>query len=99
MRNILMKAIAVLVSIVTIGAIIIPSRAQAPNPYQLIASLSAGGGTVSGGSYEVGVALGQPGAGEASGGGYTLGGGVFGGGQVAQPQPPRRFVFVPLARR
>ncbi len=96
MRSVFIKIVAGLASIVVI---VMPSQAQAPNPYQLTGSLSAGGGTVSGGSYQVGVALGQPGAGEASGGGYTLGGGVFGGGQVAQPQPPRRFVFVPLARR
>lgn len=96
MRRILIKAVVGLISIVLIA---MPGWAQTSNPYQLTGSLSAGGGTVSGGSYQVGVALGQAGAGEASGGGYTLGGGVFGGGQVAQPQPPRRFVYVPLVRR
>jgi hypothetical protein len=69
------------------------------NPYQLTGSLSAGGGTVSGGSYQVGVALGQPGAGEASGGGYTVGGGVFGGGQVVLPKPSQRSVYLPVALR
>jgi len=75
------------------------AQAQPSNPYQLTSSLSAGGGIVSGGSYQVGVALGQAGAGEASGGGYTLGGGFFGGGPVTQQQPPRRFVNLPLMRR
>jgi hypothetical protein len=75
------------------------AQAQTANPYQLAGSLSMGGGMVSGGSYQVGVALGQASAGEASGGGYTLGGGVFGGGQVTPPQPPRRFVYAPLVKR
>jgi hypothetical protein len=75
------------------------AEAQPANPYQLASSLSAGGGIVSGGSYQVGVALGQAGAGEASGGGYTLGGGIFGGGPVTQQQPPKRFVNLPLVRR
>jgi hypothetical protein len=79
--------------------IVSATRAQSTNPYQLTASLSAGGGIVSGGSYQVGVALAQPGAGEASGGGYTIGGGIFGGGQVTQQQPPRRFMNLPFVRR
>lgn len=72
-------------------------RAQTANPYQLTGSISAGG-AIAGGSYTVGVALGQVSAGEASGGTYTLGGGIFGG-QVTQPQPPSRFVYVPMVRR
>lgn len=71
---------------------------QKDNPYQLTGNISAGG-VVIGGSYQVGVALGQPNAGEASGGGYTVGGGFFGGGQVTQPQPIQLFVYLPLLRR
>jgi hypothetical protein len=72
--------------------------AQQTNPYQLSGSLSAGG-TVSGGSYQIGAAMGQSNAGEASGGGYTLGGGVFGGGPVAQQQPPKRLIYLSLVQR
>jgi hypothetical protein len=72
--------------------------AQQTNPYQLSGSLSAGG-IVSGGGYQVGAALGQPGAGEVSGGGYTIGGGIFGGGPVAQQQPPKHFIHIPLVQR
>jgi hypothetical protein len=96
MRRILIKSVVGLVSIVLIA---MPGWAQMTNPYQLTGSLSAGGGTVSGGSYQVGVALGQAGAGETSGGGYTLGGGIFGGGQTAQPQPPQRSVYLPVVQR
>ena len=78
--------------------IVSSTHAQTTTPYQLVGSLSAGG-TVSGGSYQVGVALGQASAGEASGGGYTIGGGIFGGGPVAQQQPPRHFLNLPLVRR
>jgi hypothetical protein len=88
--------IKTVVSLISIAVIVMPSQAQTLNPYQLIGSLSAGGGIVSGGSYQVGVALGQVGAGEASGGGYTLGGGIFGGGQVT---PPQRSVYLPLVQQ
>jgi hypothetical protein len=96
MRSVFIRTI---VGLISAAVIALPSQAQTTNPYQLTASLSAGGGVVSGGSYQVGAALGQPGAGETSGGGYTLGGGVFGGGQVAQPQSPKRFVYLPLMQR
>jgi hypothetical protein len=88
--------------IVTLLALALTSTlasAQITNPYQLTGGLSAGGGTVRGGSYQVGVALGQASAGEASGGGYTLGSGFFGGGPVTPQQPPKRFVNLPLVRR
>jgi hypothetical protein len=74
-------------------------HAQSSNPYQLTSSLSAGGGILSGGSYQVGASLGQSTAGEATGGGYTVGGGIFGGGPVTPQQPPRRLVNLPLVRR
>ena len=96
MRSVIIKAV---VGLVGIAVIAIPIRAQTTNPYQLTGSLTAGGGIVSGGSYQVGAALGQAGAGQVSGGGYTLGGGFFGGGQVSPQQPPRRFVNLPLVRR
>lgn len=73
--------------------------ALALNSYQLTGSLSAGGGRVSGGSYQIGASLGQADAGESSGGGYTLGGGIFGGGQVAPPPSLPRSVYLPLARK
>lgn len=89
-----------LIIFVLIVYLVAPQSAssQTDNPYQLTGSISAGG-VVSGGSYQVGVALGQPEAGEASGGGYTVGGGFFGGGQVTLPQPIRQFVYLPLMRR
>lgn len=89
-----------LVILVLIVYLVAPQSAssQTDNPYELTGSISAGG-VVSGGNYEVGVALGQPNAGEASGGGYTVGGGFFGGGQVRQPQPIQQLVYLPLLRR
>jgi hypothetical protein len=96
MRTVLIMAV---VGLVSIAVIVMPSQAQTTNPYQLASSLSAGGGIVSGGSYQVGAAVGQPNAGEASGGGYTIGGGIFGGGSVTPQQPPKRFLNLPLVRR
>ena len=97
MQNVTMKFMAIWVGVVLIA---VPTHAQTSNPYQLTCSISAGG-VVSGGRYQVGVALGQPDAGEASGGGYTVGGGFFGGGQVVQPtpQPARRLTYLPLLWR
>ena len=95
MRSIFVKIVIVLAGVAVIA---MPGQAQPVNPYQLTGSLTAGG-IVSGGSYQLGVAMGQAGAGEVSGGGYTLGGGFFGGGQVTPQQPPKRFVYMSLVRR
>jgi len=61
--------------------------AQAINGYDLSwNTVDGGGGTSSGGSYELSGTIGQPDAGALSGGGYTLLGG-FWGGLLTPPSP------------
>ena len=57
----------------------------------------SGGGTFStGGIYSLGGTSGQPDAGALSGGAYTLGGGFWGGGELA---PPQNAIYLPLLLR
>jgi len=53
-------------------------------------TVDGGGGTVSGGAYELSGTIGQPDAGVLSGGGYTLAGGFWSGG------PPRHKLYLPI---
>jgi hypothetical protein len=60
-------------------------------------SVDGGGETLSsGGSYTLGATIGSPDAGVLAGGGYTVGGGFWGGGEVAKEE---YALYLPLVLR
>jgi len=70
--------------LVTIALLLIVSTALALSGYDLSWwTVDGGGGTVSGGSYTLAGAIGQPDVGILAGGDYTLGGGFWRGGVAA----------------
>ncbi|MBU0491719.1 MAG: hypothetical protein KKA73_17155 [Chloroflexi bacterium] len=72
--------------------------AQTGAPYDLTWSTIDGGGEPlsTGGVYALGGTIGQPDAGFMQGGDYTLGGGFWGGGDLA---PPDFKLYMPLVLR
>lgn len=62
------------------------AQAQSGGGYELVQSNLTAGGEASGGGYDLAFTLGQADAGVQTGGGYELGGGFWGGGEVATPE-------------
>jgi hypothetical protein len=82
-----------------ISFLVAPGLALAQSPsYDLTWwSVDSGGGALTGGGYQLSATIGQPDAGQMSGGGYTLGGGFWGGGELAAPAGPT--IYLPLIIR
>lgn len=74
----------------------LPVQAQSGGPYDLTwFTIDGGGGTSEGGTFTLAGTIGQPDANLLSGGNYTLGGGFWGGGQVAT----ENYIYLPLVLR
>ena len=75
--------------------------AQSGGPYELTwTTIDAGGGTVTGGAYNLVSTIGQPEPGPgAGGGGYSLTGGVWGGAGAAAPPLCGKRVYLPMVFR